>query len=100
MTTVTKNMFAVAIDPVIGVLVFCLTVATARKMGAAIIAGIIRRVVFVVFVVVTRSASSVSVAKDRRAVGVRYQRLARRADCNATTIATSGIGAYIGAIDK
>ena len=92
MTTVAKNMVAVSIDRVIGVLVFCLTVATARKMGVTIIV--------IVFTIVRIGASSVSVAKDRRAFGVRYQRLARRADCNATTIATSGIGTYIGAIDK
>lgn len=40
------------------------------------------------------------IAKDCRALSVRYQRLARRADCNATAIAASGIAAYIGVIDK
>ena len=85
MTAVTKNMFAVCIDRFIGVLVFCLTEATARKMGVTII----------VFTIVRIGASSVSVAKDRRAVGVRYQRLARRADRNATAITAGGIAAYI-----
>ena len=58
------------------------------------------RVTIIVFTIVIIGASSVSVAKDCRAFGVRYQRLARRADCNATTIATSGIAAYIRAVYK
>ena len=40
------------------------------------------------------------IAEDCRALSVRYQRLARRADCYAAAIAASGIAAYIGAIDK
>ena len=40
------------------------------------------------------------IAKDCRALSVRYQRLARRANRNATTVATGCIAAYIGAIDK
>ena len=90
MTTVTKNMFAVFIDRVIGVLVLSLLVAAARKM----------RVTIIVIFIVRISVLSVSVAKDCRAFSVRYQRLARRADCNATTIATSGIAAYIRAVYK
>ena len=64
----TKDIILTLISGVI----FIFTVAATRNMGAAIIAGIIRRFVFVVFDVLIRSVASVSVAKNRRALGTCY----------------------------
>ena len=56
-------------------------------MGHNVIAGIVIFVVrFTVMVIVIILSAGRQIAKDCRALSVRYQRLARRADCNATTI--------------
>ena len=97
MTILTKNMFIVRVDRVIGDPVLILTLAAARKMEATIITVII--ILRVIFGERT-SVFSVSVAKNRCAFSVRYQRLARGADCYAAAIATSGIAANVRVVYK
>ena len=66
-------------------------------MGRIVITGIM---LCIVIIFPTRLISGRRITKDCRALSVRYQRLARRADCNATAIAASGIAAYIRVVYK
>lgn len=80
---------------VVGVMILGLTVATIGEMRDAIVAGIVPGVGFRLFLIFGRS-----ITKNRRAVGACHQGLTRRANRNATTVATGRIAAYIGVIDK
>ena len=72
-------------------------------MGLAIITFVIYRIVTVDILIIAICIlliASRCIAKDCSAVSVRHQRLARRADCNATTIATGGIAANVRVVYK
>ena len=72
-------------------------------MGLAFITTVSCRIVTVGILLIAISillTASRYIAKDCSAVSVRHQRLARRADCNATAIATGGIAANVRVVYK
>ena len=65
-------------------------------MGRTIITSAICPIVFFEFLL----SAGRQIAKDCRALSVRYQRLARGADCYAAAIAASGIAANVRVVYK